>query len=414
MSNQYFASFEEFEILEEFNGVPGTYIKSFLISDKVNLNLWQATHEANVSNLETFLGRPGIHYINPQDGKLDHTGATTKEKSLQIQELYRAASIIAVGSDIPTRRHWQMSKMIDDIVAEKIRKKEIKWISPSIWPKEGAVEKIEQTDGKVIDVVHDYEGLHYAFVDEPAFGDEAEIKGFCDGTTKACQLELRKFDAAINNVESLTQHEIKIKKENNSSNSTPNTSDKTKSTFQKTMTNEKDLRKELEDAKKALKATEEELEKEKEKNSKKGTTEEENKDGEEEENKNKDSKKATEDEKEDDKEKTALKARIEHLEKVPLVKEIISTQLSAKIIPQDQVQEEQNKLFKASRETLEGILNTTKSFEAKIQTTSPTSDVDYYYPYVGSVGYNPSESFDESSSSFDGKTDEELLMEASS
>jgi len=29
---QYFASFEPFEIFEEFNGVPGTYIKSFLIT----------------------------------------------------------------------------------------------------------------------------------------------------------------------------------------------------------------------------------------------------------------------------------------------------------------------------------------------------------------------------------------------
>lgn len=62
---QYFASFEPFEIFDEFNGVKGTYIKSFLISDKINLNKWQATHEAN---LDTFLGRPGIHYIN-EEGK---------------------------------------------------------------------------------------------------------------------------------------------------------------------------------------------------------------------------------------------------------------------------------------------------------------------------------------------------------
>ena len=49
---QYFASFE---IFDEFNGVPGTYIKSFLISDIVNLNKWQTTHEANLSNLDSFL-----------------------------------------------------------------------------------------------------------------------------------------------------------------------------------------------------------------------------------------------------------------------------------------------------------------------------------------------------------------------
>ena len=86
-------------ILATIYGVPGTYIKSFLISDKINLNDLQATHEANISNLDTFLGRPGIHYIN-EEGKRDHTSATSFEKSLQIQELYRAASIIAVDSDI--------------------------------------------------------------------------------------------------------------------------------------------------------------------------------------------------------------------------------------------------------------------------------------------------------------------------
>ena len=91
---QYFAAAEQFEVFDEFNGVKGTYIKSFLISDKINLNDWQATHEANISNLDSFLGRPGIFYENPETGKLDHTGATTFEMSLQIQELYRAASII--------------------------------------------------------------------------------------------------------------------------------------------------------------------------------------------------------------------------------------------------------------------------------------------------------------------------------
>ena len=57
---QYFASFEPFEIFDEFNGVPGTYIKSFLISDIVNLNSWQATHEVN---LDSFLGTK--NYSNP-------------------------------------------------------------------------------------------------------------------------------------------------------------------------------------------------------------------------------------------------------------------------------------------------------------------------------------------------------------
>ena len=108
--------------------------KDETISDVIHLNKWQATHEANISNLDTFLGRPGIHHINPENGKRDHPGTTTSEKSLQIQKLYRAASIIAVGSDIPTKKNWQISKMVDDEVIAKIKSKEIKWISSSIWP----------------------------------------------------------------------------------------------------------------------------------------------------------------------------------------------------------------------------------------------------------------------------------------
>ena len=79
---QFFASFEPFEIFDEFNVVSSTYIKSFLISDKINLNDWQETPEANISNIETFLGRLGLHYVNLENGKRDHTGATTFEKSL--------------------------------------------------------------------------------------------------------------------------------------------------------------------------------------------------------------------------------------------------------------------------------------------------------------------------------------------
>ena len=370
---QYFASFESFEIFDEFNGVKGTYIKSFLISDVINLNKWQATHESNLSNLDTFLGRPGIHYINPETKKRDHTSATSFEKSLQIQELYRAASIIAVGSDIATRKNWQISKMMDPEVTAKIKTGEIKWISPSIWPKEGAVEVIEQTDGETVDVVHDYVGLHYAFVDEPAFGDEASIKPVCDGTTKQCLLELKNFVAAIDNVMSITEHKIiKGKEKQNTSKDTANTSHKINSSSEIQMaTEEEKLRKELEDAKKALKATEEELEKEKAESSKKGNEDEDEKE--------KESKKGTD----DDKEKEELKARIAVLEKQPIVEKIISAELSAGIISKDDVSVKSASLLKESKESLSASLETVKAFSAKLKSVTPTEP--QTIPYMGSV-----------------------------
>ena len=394
---QYFAAFESFDIFEEFNGVPGTYIKSFLISDIINLNKWQATHEANISNLSSFLGRPGIHYINPEDGKRDHTGAPSFDQSLQLQELYRVANIISVGSDIATRKNWQVSKMMDESVTAKIKSGEIKWISPSIWPEPNSVETIEQTDGTTIDVVHDYKGLHYAFVDEPAYGDDADIKSFCDGTTKACQLELAKFNAAIDNVEPLTEHPIKLPKRKDSSNTKWNTSDNSNTSNRETMTTVEELQKELEDTKKALKATEEELKKEQE--ARKATEEETEK-------KDQEARKATDEEmKKDDEEKTALKARIEFLEKVPVVNEIIQSHLSAKLITSDKESEFRASLEKESIEQLKARLETSKSFEAKIKTTSTTEYGNASASYYGSVDG----SFDSSTGDMD---DEALLMEA--
>ena len=395
---QYFASFQPFEIFEEFDGVPGTYIKSFLISDVINLNNWQATHEANTTNITSFLGRPGIHYFN-SEGMRDHTSATSFEKSLQLQELYRAANIISVGCDIESHKCWQISKVTDADVAEKIKSGEIKWISPSIWPKENSVEIIMQTDGSELSRVHDYTGLHYAFVDEPAYGDDAEIKPFCDGTTKSCQEQLQKFDAAIDNVGPITEKKIIIPKKENTSKNKSYTSDKIKTTQPDLMATEEELRKELEDAKKALKATEEELEKiKKDEGAKKATDEEES------EEKKSEGKKATDEEKEDE-EKTALKARIESLEKVPIVKDIVSGQLSAGVITEDKVPTVTNQLMAASKLELEAIFNTQKSFEAKLNTISHSQST----PYMGSYS-SDSSSFDASLEDID---DEKLLLEVS-
>jgi len=51
----YFASFEPFEVFDEFNGITGTYIESFLISDKINLNKWLATQENSLANPDSIL-----------------------------------------------------------------------------------------------------------------------------------------------------------------------------------------------------------------------------------------------------------------------------------------------------------------------------------------------------------------------
>jgi len=57
--------------------------------------------------------------------------------------MYRVANILSVGCDIATRKCRQFSKINDKEIAEKIKTNQIKWISPSIWPEENGIEKLQ-------------------------------------------------------------------------------------------------------------------------------------------------------------------------------------------------------------------------------------------------------------------------------
>ena len=236
--------------------------------------------------------------------------------------------------------------------------------------------------------------MHYAFVDDPAYDVDAEIKSVCDGTTKQCQIELQKFDASINEVGPITDKKIILpkkqekEKEKNSSKPTSNTSHKNNSTSETQMATDEELQKNLDESEKALKATEEELNKLKDKEAKRATEEEE---------KEKAAKKAAEDE---EKEKEELEAKVARLEKVPVIDKIISAQLSAGIISANQESETREQMLSASLDELSRNLKTSQSYEAKLKSLSANVNV----PYLGS----DSGSFDVSLEDID---DEQLLME---
>ncbi len=95
--SQYFASLELRDI-RQVNRVPGTYIKLFLISDKINLNKWQATHEANITNLNSFLGRPsGMIYKIYEMSKMKMDGDTDSPMSqFKVHEI-PASMVVQTG-----------------------------------------------------------------------------------------------------------------------------------------------------------------------------------------------------------------------------------------------------------------------------------------------------------------------------
>jgi len=187
----YFAA-TEFEVLDEFEGESGTFIKSFLINNKLNLNDWEVTEEANRLDGPEFKGMPGIEFFNK--GRRDHTVGSTYAEALKLQSPHAKAIIRKVLGTETGEKLTQISRVFDEDIIKKLRNKEIKFVSPAIFPRSiDDVEIIERPDGTHIHKVHRYLPLHYAFVDEPAYGRDAEITDICEGAD--CLIKLEKASA---------------------------------------------------------------------------------------------------------------------------------------------------------------------------------------------------------------------------
>jgi len=189
----YFAA-TKFEVLDEFEGEQGTFIKSFLISNKLNLNDWEVTAEANREDGQDFIGKPGIEFF--KEGRRDHTVGNTYNNALNLQEPFRKATIRKVLGTETGEKLSQVSRVFDEDIIAKIRSKEIEFVSPAIFPRSvDDVKIIERPDGTHIHRVLRYRALHYAFVNQPAFGGEARIEEICEGPE--CLLKLSKASKDI-------------------------------------------------------------------------------------------------------------------------------------------------------------------------------------------------------------------------
>jgi len=200
----YFAT-TEFEVLDEFEGEQGTFIKSFLINNKLNLNDWEVTEEANRLDGPDFKGMPGIEFFNK--GRRDHTVGNSYTQALHLQMPHAKAIIRKVLGTETGEKLTQISRVFDKELIKKLRNHEIKFVSPAIFPRSiDDVEIIQRPEGGHIHRVHRYLPLHYAFVDEPAYGtDDAKITDICDGPD--CLIKLEKASANIS-TDGIGQDEI--------------------------------------------------------------------------------------------------------------------------------------------------------------------------------------------------------------
>lgn len=167
------------------------YIKTFLISDERNSNGWRVSWDSIKKNAKTFIGKPGIEYqkCGQRGCLLDHTGGEDYEDSLHQQERYRVSTITDVQLDEGTHTAYAIHKIENPEFAEKIKKGEIRYLSPSIWPnkEKTLMYRMSENDEWYIDTT-DWTGIHDAFVDIPAFGSKAKVVKHC--TEGDCRKEL--------------------------------------------------------------------------------------------------------------------------------------------------------------------------------------------------------------------------------
>ena len=194
LENPIFTAATEFEFEENEKGF---FVHAFLISNRVNANNWMVTSEANRLDGEDFVGKPDIVFVNDK-GIRDHTTGKTLEESRRIQEPFRKGTIQTVKGTDKGNRLTTTSKIIDADTIAKIKSGEIKFVSPAIFPKTlEDVEIVRTGANSHIHIVHRYNALHRAFVDEPAYGVDAAIGPTCEGKTEDCLVRLQQIHAGI-------------------------------------------------------------------------------------------------------------------------------------------------------------------------------------------------------------------------
>jgi hypothetical protein len=355
----------------------GFFLESFLISDKQNLNDWQVTAEANQKDGHTFVGKPDILFI--KDGKKDHTTGPTLEDSLKIQEPFRKGTIKKVlGTELGTKLH-SVSKIEDPEVQELIRRKEIRFVSPAVFPRSFEdVEIIRTGPHTHVHKLHRYIGLHRAFVDEPAYGGEATIGQTCEGDGSACMQKLEQYKAGIgdDNIAPLQQKKIvKISKCNVTGNTIieyENTSDidqkKTDTIMPSVEEENKQLKSKLAETEDKLKANIEETKKKDDETAKKAADDKKDLEAKQSADEKKDEEAKAAQKAEDEKKEKDMTARIatELSQKLPLIASYVAAKTQVSGLDAAGQKELTDKLMTASLEEVQGKWDDIKDFVGSI------------------------------------------------
>jgi len=191
----------KFEVKDQYKGRKGRFIKNFLLNDTRNKNGWRTTWESIQTYYEDFLNKPGTYFEREEDMP-DHPDGETYKKMMSNQENYRVVNIAGLELDENTHSLYSISEILDENLTEinfeeLLDSGKINFTSPGIWPvKADVVGKMP--DGRPELDVHEWKALHFSYINDPAFGEQAaKTLGTCEGLGNQCMTRL----AASTNLE---------------------------------------------------------------------------------------------------------------------------------------------------------------------------------------------------------------------
>lgn len=167
------------------------YLKTFLLDSSTAANGMGVHPEFVPKNIHKFVGRPVIltsnfnhphefeHYKETKDYKID------VQELLKLQEPYKIGTIVDISTNSSIQQggnanYSALLEITDPKAISAFRAGKIpQYVSPSIY-------RIHETDP--VHSITDYEPLHIAIVDNPAYGfHKANIRQTCQGNKNECQ-----------------------------------------------------------------------------------------------------------------------------------------------------------------------------------------------------------------------------------
>lgn len=183
----------ESNLFTNWKGKEGKFVRTFGMNSERNKNEWRATWGSIKKYIHTALDFPGIEYEVCKDNKcdLDHVEADTFEENVTKQKPFERTKIIDYIINEKEESVDLVHEVINDIFWKKLQNKEIKYVSPLIWPLPNGVKVLGRgRAGLPIIDTNAWKFVHHAFLkNAPAYGDNiATVKTMCEG--KDCDIKL--------------------------------------------------------------------------------------------------------------------------------------------------------------------------------------------------------------------------------